>query len=276
MAELFRIYTDVFFTDLVGIKPDGSARQTPPIDNRKPGLFGTAVGAYGVVEEQARGTPHCHAAIWGGLSPQLVQAAPAEEELIEVIAESYDYMVRARLEPQTIAKHLLGQFSREKLVMPSVTIAHNPITDPIEFDSDVQNAAIVTNMHSHTFTCHKGVQGKESCRLSRPAPTAEKNHCVQLLCHRNTSTGKVEYAVSKKPLPPPIDSLPGRDISRTPVSKRDPNLHFWELKRPVQKVTNESGDNIDNDLLKKVIFIHYSFYDNMTANVFIQLTVFGK
>ncbi len=61
------------------------------------------MGAYGVVEEQARGTPHCHAAIWGGLSPQLVQIASAAEELIDAVAESYDYMVRARLEPKTTA-----------------------------------------------------------------------------------------------------------------------------------------------------------------------------
>lgn len=255
LAELFRIYTDIFFTDLIGIKPDGSTRQTPPIDNREPGLFGTAVGAYGVVEEQARGTPHCHAAIWGGLSPHVAQIAPNASELLDTVADVFDIMARGRLEPKTIAKHLLDQFSREKLIMPSTTVAHNPIADPIEFAKDVENAAVVTNMHTHSFTCHKGVQGKESCRLSRPAPAAEKTHCVQLLSHRNLSTGKVEYVVLKDPLPPPIDSLPGRDISRTPVSKRDPNLHYWELKRPTLKITNEDGDVIDNEVLKEVTAI---------------------
>ncbi|KAI9557143.1 hypothetical protein GHT06_016950 [Daphnia sinensis] len=77
MAEFFRLLTNSIFIILVGLKPEGLARYTPELPSRKPGLFGLPLASFGVVEKQARETPHCHAIVWGGLPPSLLQSRAA-------------------------------------------------------------------------------------------------------------------------------------------------------------------------------------------------------
>ncbi|KZS02069.1 Uncharacterized protein APZ42_001038, partial [Daphnia magna] len=185
MGEFFRLLTNSIFTILVGLKPDGLARYTPELPSRKVGLFGVPLASFGVVEEQARGTPHCHAIVWGGLPPSLLQSVAGAPRLLNIIAGLLDRMVTAELEPETIAQHLLSQFNGNRLGRVATFIAHCPINEPREFTEDVQRAASFANLHSHTTTCHKGTQGKISCRLGRPGPDAEKTHVVQLLPYRD-------------------------------------------------------------------------------------------
>ncbi|KAI9551024.1 hypothetical protein GHT06_005687 [Daphnia sinensis] len=253
MAEFFRLLTNSIFTILVGLKPEGLARYTPELPSRKPGLFGLPLASFGVVEEQARGTPHCHAIVWGGLPPSLLQSAAGAPRLLDVIASLLDRMVAAELEPKTIAHHLLSQFTGTRLVRVAAYIAHCPVKEPREFAEDVQRAASFANLHSHSATCHKGTRGKICCRLGRPGPDAEKSHVVQLLPYRDPQTGKVLYDILYEPKPPCIDSLPCRNFARTPVAQRNTNLHFWELKRRIRAVDDESLKQMLNpDLLEQV------------------------
>lgn len=248
MGEFFRLLTNSIFTILVGLKPEGLARYTPELPSRKPGLFGVPLASFGVVEEQARGTPHCHAIVWGGLPPSLLQSVAGAPRLLNIIAGLLDRMVTAELEPETIAQHLLSQFNGNRLGRVATFIAHCPINEPREFTEDVQRAASFANLHSHTATCHKGTQGKISCRLGRPGPDAEKTHVVQLLPYRDPQTTKVLYEILFEPKPPCIDSLPCRNFSRTPVAQRDTNLHFWELQRRIRPVDDESLKQVSRRL----------------------------
>ena len=252
MAEAYRIIQDAFLTHLVGLKPDGQSRHSPLLMDRPMGLFGSPVAYFCVVEEQARGTPHFHGIIWGGLPPTLLQAAAGIPELLSPIYKIIDQMVTAELKPKTLAKQLLGQIDRVPPGRPSLQQPHHPFTQPSEFSEDVESAGAVTNIHSHTFTCHKGKQGKISCRLSRPAPFAEATNSVQLLPSRDLSTKKVVYEVLDEPLPPHVDCLLSRNISRTPVSKRDSNLHHYEIKRPLIHLRTGNEETIDEERVQEV------------------------
>ena len=244
MAECFKLLTNSIFTILFGVKPDGQSKYTPGLDDRPAGLFGVPIAAFGVVEEQARGTPHCHVIVWGGLPPCILQSASGVNDLLGTIAQLLDRMVTAELEITTMAKHLLDQFPGAEInKKPCQMIPHNPITHPTEFECDVQNAAAHCNIHGHSTTCHKSKQGETTCRLGRPAPEASETHVVQLLPFRDPDTKKVDYIVSKVPSPPSINSLPSRDFSRVPVATRDNNLHFWELKRRDHQLRTEDGFN---------------------------------
>ena len=253
MAEFFRILTEAVFTILIGSPPEELTKQTLPLGDRMPGLFGPPVASFGVVEEQARGTPHCHALVWGGLSPSLIQNVATVTSLMKKIAAIVDQMVSGELQPRTLANCLLNQFNDSRPISPALKKIHNPVSHPSEFKNDVQCAAQVTNLHSHTFTCHKGKQGKVSCRLSRPAPVSPNTHCVQILPSRDKTTGKVDYSVLDNPSPPLIDSLPGRNLSRLPVARRDCNLHYLELKRPKVEIRDDAG-NFDDQMLKEVLY----------------------
>ena len=110
MAEFFRILTEAIFTILIGTQPEELTKQTVPLCGRKPGLYEQTIASFEVVEEQARGTPHCHALVWGGLSPSLIQNVAGSEYLMKTIAGIIDRMVSGELQPKTLAKFLLDQF----------------------------------------------------------------------------------------------------------------------------------------------------------------------
>ena len=65
----------------------------------------------------------------------------------------------------------------------------------------------------------------------------------------------MEYDVLEQPIPPHIDSLPGRDLSRTPVARRDSSLHYIELKRPKIEVRDIEG-NFDEKRLEEVSYFY--------------------
>ena len=247
MAEYFKLLTEAIFNHLLGIKPDYTSKFSPLLHSKNPGEFGKARSAFGVVEEQSRGSPHCHVVVWGELSPKLLQSVSGFPALREEIADILDNMVSAELQLSTTAMLLINQFpGGEKPDRPALRIAHNPVENPNEFETDVQIAGAFCNIHNHTLTCRKGKSGKTKCRLGRPQPLAESTNVVQLIPTRNELTKKVEVTISHEPASPSIDSLPGRDFSRTPVARRDNTLYFWELKRREHKLRNKEGFNDDH------------------------------
>lgn len=256
LAIFFQVLTETVFSVLLGVDPEENSKQTPPLRSRRKGLFGTSVAAFGVVEEQARGTPHCHTLVWAGLSPSVLQSFACAEKLMTKVTEIIDRMISAQLDSKIIAKFLLDNFERKTPKISTLQKICDPILEPETFASDAHSVAALTNMHSHSFTCHKGKYGKEMCRMSRPVAFCEKTNSVQLLPKRDDSTGKVVYEVLEKPSPPHIDCLPGRDFSRVPVARRDSSLHYLEVKRPELNVRLE--DNSINDYrLKEVSLLIY-------------------
>ena len=252
MAEFFRILTNNVFNIFFGIKPDGQSKYTVPLEARKPGLLGKCTGAFGVIEEQARGTPHCHAIVWGSLTPSLLQAATPVPQLREAIIKLLDRMVTAELTIKTMAEHLLNQFpGGERPTKPALNISHNPVADPVAFSFDFQHAASVANIHSHSHTCHKGKQGKKGCRLCRPAPAADSTHVVQLLPTPDPEK-KTSYTVTTEFTDRHNNSLPGRDFSDVPVAARDSNLYCYELQRRDHKLYHDGI--IDDDEILEVTF----------------------
>jgi hypothetical protein len=75
-AEVFRLMVSDLFEILLGLKPDKDSKRTAP--EPRQGVFGTALSAFGVSEEQGRGTLHMHLLFWGGLPAEVLQRAAAD------------------------------------------------------------------------------------------------------------------------------------------------------------------------------------------------------
>ena len=59
-GEMFRLLVQSVFTNILGMPPCQEAKRTVPLPLRPHGVFGTITAAFGVTEEQARGSPHMH------------------------------------------------------------------------------------------------------------------------------------------------------------------------------------------------------------------------
>lgn len=61
------------------------------------GWFGPNISAWhGVIETQAKGTLHCHALLWGGLSPELLSMCVDNKKLREAAQKALDSVITAR------------------------------------------------------------------------------------------------------------------------------------------------------------------------------------
>lgn len=70
---------------LFGLPLEHRSRATTLIRDRKRGIFGTPVAAFGVSEEQLRKTLHAHFLLWGGVSPRLLQLIAGDPETLAAL-----------------------------------------------------------------------------------------------------------------------------------------------------------------------------------------------
>lgn len=59
-AEIFSQLVDAIFADLLGMPPSAKIKKTIPLPNRLHGIFGSIHAAFGVTENQDRGSLHMH------------------------------------------------------------------------------------------------------------------------------------------------------------------------------------------------------------------------
>ena len=226
MSEIFRkISYDVIFSILFGMKPENVTRSTILLHKRNPGVFGLVNAVFQTNEEQGQGTTHGHSMVWGNLSPYILQACVSIEELLNTAISIIDNMICSKLSPKMHMEKMLNNFQKQRPAAPNLYPSHNPIYEPTEFQNDVDRVISTTNIHTHSFTCHKGKIGKRKCRMSYPQNLCEHTRCVQLIPIPGSTKKDIDYEISTNLKPPIKESLPYRDISRIPVRQRNNNFY---------------------------------------------------
>lgn len=118
------------FTHLFGTPPDSvGKKKTIPLPQRKKGIFGTPIAAFGCTEEQARGSLHMHSLFWGGLSPSVLQAAGGIPGLVMKISEALNRIVMAHLQPHVHVEHLMRDLHDENVPHAALFKSHHPVQE---------------------------------------------------------------------------------------------------------------------------------------------------
>ena len=141
---------------------------------RKKGIFGHILGYFGTHEAQHRGTLHFHVIVYGGISPDLLDAAAGIESLCAQASNALNTIYQSELPPSFHLSRLIKNYRRvETELNESLKQVH---THPPSFDieplpsneSKWQNftSSIVakTGVHRHTFTCRKNFRQHTHCR----------------------------------------------------------------------------------------------------------------
>ena len=165
---------------LVGISPSRSVRKTTPLQTRKRGVLGQPVAYFQRDEEQARSSLHGHCLVWGGVTPDVISAAAALEQVrIELLA-TIDSYVTSQLSPMEHAGTLLDRRVGVKQLRSCLL----PLPEEVEWPEAVlsRNRAILlrTNMHEHTHTCESGAVGAFCCRMAMARAASLLTRIIQL------------------------------------------------------------------------------------------------
>ena len=94
-AYIFQQIMDTILEELLGIKPEQNIRKTRPLQSRKKGIFGTTTAVFGVTETQGRLTLHAHCAIWGCLTPGLLQRVAHHPDIVLKVSSVIDSLRQA-------------------------------------------------------------------------------------------------------------------------------------------------------------------------------------
>ena len=99
-----------------------------------------------------------------------------------------------------------------------------------------------------------------------------------LIPRRDAITNKISYDTVNEALPPPINSLPMRNFSNDPVRKRDPNIAYWDVERPLMEFPNfMSMDALDEQFSENLLDFPQPDVDQEYAERVRDLTErFGK
>ena len=228
---------------LLGIDMSSSQKSTLPFQKRRKGVLSTVVAYFGVVECQGRGTLHTHMFIWGGLPPFLLQKGSQYHDVVQELQKVLDSMLTAeiskdgyngRKERRHESEENMPRFYPSLYECPS--LKNNPQWSE-EFQQRYESVATAVQVHSHTFTCHKGKSGKIGCRMGYPQTIRnEPTGPIQLgqdscydLATGITFTDVMPIALPRiKPMQVEDDTT-----QNYPLFAPDNRLIVWELKRPL-------------------------------------------
>ena len=231
-AEVYRLMMHAIFKTCLRMSPEDKARRSDPLNTKQPGMIGKIHGAFGVNEAQARGALHMHLLIWGGLPPSLLHYSGSIPRLKHEIIKQLDLMLQAHLSPETHVQGMLSELKSITPIRPALIDCSNPYGNPLQFSKDVETIAITNNLHKHTKTCRKGNIGSKQCRLGIPRSLHVSTGVEYLVPTIQQLTNEITYDTFDEPLPTPIECLPNRCFSKVPVAFRNPNIAYWDLKRP--------------------------------------------
>ncbi|EFX67269.1 hypothetical protein DAPPUDRAFT_261899 [Daphnia pulex] len=258
---MFRIMVQNVFCIVMGTPPSASTKKKKGVLPERPtGVFGVPVAAFGCTEEQPRGSLHMHIVLWGGIPPNLLQAAGGIDLLKTAISQAIDAIACGELEPLLHFRHLIRDLQGKTPTHACLYKSHHPIREKKQFLKDVQRVVNLSNVHRHTRTCTKGKHGICSCRLGRPVHLSWKTTAKQIKVLKrlkNTTTVtkliskpdktnvkvkksfrekktivfEVDFEVLSEIEAPSSNSSLLRDYSRNPVAARELRQIMYDLKR---------------------------------------------
>ena len=123
---------------------------------------------------------HLHIVYWGGISPNVLQAASLNPILSNAVAKSIDMVLKAEVNPNIHVEYLLKKIKKIIPTKPTLTIPRHPILEPQLFDNDAEWAAVYCNSHQHSSTCYSGKMGKIQCRMAYPKEIIDQTGCFQI------------------------------------------------------------------------------------------------
>jgi hypothetical protein len=238
--------------ELFGAEPNHyghrkTTNRTSYYGDRIKGLFGDVLAFYGMTEAQARGSLHYHCLVWGSISPKLLQGGAHIEEVCNEIGLSLDNMYSAELPREAhVYNSITTCMRRNQLFRKDVKRHYGILEVPPSLVEDSEGYhhhvcanCLCTNMHTHSFTCHKPPTGHDGCRMNYPCEHCEKTCPVQLSKDAEDENG-VPVVLDK------IEDPPLRiDLSDTgnPLQPKDRRLIAWELKRTkIEKLESIEAD----------------------------------
>ena len=243
---------------LVGITSVERTRKSfyyadPKSPNNNKGVFGHILAMHGVHETQQRGALHFHVILWGGITPKLLEGAAQYQDLCTTISEVLQTMYTADLPREMLVQDLVQREMKKRFApiafhkkigpvdVPSSAIQHNGKP----WINSAQQNCLNTNMHTHSFTCHKPHSGVEGCRLARPCGISANTMPCLLQDLENQEVDPDDpmvdfcYTYKKEDLfgfktysIPPKKKVQNRDITQEPIPPPDDRVLVWELKRP--------------------------------------------
>ena len=209
-VRIFRRLVDAVIRHLFRIP--SQEKQTSLAADLNPGILGTALSSFFVIEAQGRGSLHIHGLVFGFIPPEIFQRFSHNPVFVENLRTSLDSIIWA---------HLPQEYFLNRTTISKVRHALNPFSPSTTSNFDFRAACVISsaNFHMHAPTCAKNKS--KSCRMGMPCPV------------RTDPTGPIQLTVAENG---DIQAAP--EISEPPSSGHsDHRIIVWEFHRP----TSEDG-----------------------------------
>ena len=140
------------------------------------GIFGHILAYYGTHEAQHRGTLHFHVILYGGISPEILDAVGGITDLCNTVSKVLNTMYKSEIPPSYHLAKFLGNYQstspdlkemlKKKITqsdIPSFCETPKPSNKRkwIDFTNNIVSKYMV---HRHTFTCRKNQDKYCRCR----------------------------------------------------------------------------------------------------------------
>ncbi len=274
VSQYKKVLVDIL-TVLIGIPPQNiqTKCQTSTLrktyymgDTTHKGIFGNILGYYGVNEDHQKGTLHCHIMCFGSISPYVLQTYAGIPNICSALSQALDSMYTAQVPRFYHAQKIISRvipklpsaigkpdksapnnpFLLQNLTLLEQNIRENKkfTMDQVQQITDQQRSR--QQYHEHTFTCHKGYNGKQGCRLAMPRSCHDDTLPVELSQNIYTDeSGNIVKEIQ-------ANDIPLEDITLErilfPLQSETPKIIVWEIKRPKLKPLEELHNSTNQDM----------------------------
>ena len=136
------------------------------------GVFGMTHVVIGVTETQKHGALHFHCIVMGSVPPDVLQKVSHIEELCKAMACALDKMFGTSVPKEVHMRYVIEhdmkcteewRLQLQAQVPSMFTSLPSPWKDPVGFAKHVCHIVREKQIHTHSFTCHKGKTGEWGC-----------------------------------------------------------------------------------------------------------------
>jgi hypothetical protein len=122
-------------------------------------------------ETSGRGALHVHGLFWGGVPANVLRDSIVNEELQSAVSSVLDSVIVSRL-PSLLNVQTEDDDSdaeEKEAFRGTLTMCPKPV-ESVAYEERLAFQLKETNLHSHSFTCHKKPGGRYICRMAMKQP----------------------------------------------------------------------------------------------------------